>query len=196
LPRSAAETAQPATFADLRRHHSLYLSLLAVMTSFGTPQEQRRHNLREAEKLGDEFALASARGALASAEDYIGWHAEREGFRAAYRDFFAQWDILLCPISLTAAFPHIPIDIPNNDRPFFVNGEPVLYGLQLVYPAVATLSGQPATAFPVGFSQAGLPLGLQAIGPYLEDYTPIRFAALVAEELGIGGFRVPPGYGE
>jgi amidase len=37
-----------------------------------------------------------------------------------------------------------------------------------------------------------LPVGLQAIGPYLEDRTPIRFAALLARE--IGGFVKPEGY--
>ncbi|TMA67446.1 MAG: amidase, partial [Deltaproteobacteria bacterium] len=66
----------------------------------------------------------------------------------------------------------------------------VLYDLQLVYPGVATLAGQPATAFPLGLTRAGLPIGLQAIGPYLEDRTPIRFAGLVARE--IGGFTPPP----
>jgi amidase len=68
----------------------------------------------------------------------------------------------------------------------------VLEELGLLYPAVATLAGQPATAFPVGFTRGGLPIGLQAIGPYLEDRTPLRFAALVARELG--GFARPPGY--
>jgi amidase len=73
-----------------------------------------------------------------------------------------------------------------------VNGRPVLYELGLVYPAVSTVAGQPATAFPVGRTRGGLPIGLQAIGPYLEDRTPIRFAALVAGEWG--GFTRPPGY--
>ncbi|MGH7334245.1 MAG: hypothetical protein ACREKS_16180 [Candidatus Rokuibacteriota bacterium] len=67
-----------------------------------------------------------------------------------------------------------------------------LGGAHAVYPAVSTVAGQPATAFPVGRSRAGLPLGLQAIGPYLEDRTPIRFAALLAQE--IGGFRKPDAY--
>src|SRR2546426_11780590 len=62
----------------------------------------------------------------------------------------------------------------------------------LVYPSVSTLAGQPATAFPVGRSREGLPIGLQAIGPYLEDLTPIRFAALLAKE--IGGFLPPDGF--
>jgi amidase len=57
-----------------------------------------------------------------------------------------------------------------------------------------TVAGQPSTAFPVGLSRGGLPIGLQAVGPYLEDRTPIRFAALLARE--IGGFRKPSGYDE
>ncbi len=61
-----------------------------------------------------------------------------------------------------------------------------------VYPAVSTVAGQPATAFPVGRSREGLSIGLQAIGPYLEDRTLIRFAALLAPE--IGGFAKPDGY--
>ena len=73
-----------------------------------------------------------------------------------------------------------------------VNGRAVDYSHQIVYPAVATLCGQPATSFPVGLTGAGLPMGLQAIGPYLEDRTPMRFAALVGQEFG--GYRPPPGY--
>ena len=59
-------------------------------------------------------------------------------------------------------------------------------------PGLATLSGQPATAFPIGLTRGGLPIGLQAIGPYLEGHTPIRFADLVGREFG--GFQPPPGY--
>ena len=73
-----------------------------------------------------------------------------------------------------------------------IDGQLHPYGDQLVYPALATLSGQPATAFPVGLSSAGLPMGLQAIGPYLEDLTTIRFAALVEREFG--GFAPPPAF--
>jgi amidase len=75
---------------------------------------------------------------------------------------------------------------------FTIGGRAVPYMHGLVYPAVSTVAGQPATAFPVGRSREGLPVGLQAIGPYLEDRTPIRFAALLARE--IGGFAKPEGY--
>jgi len=56
----------------------------------------------------------------------------------------------------------------------------------------AIFTGQPATAFPAGLSPAGLPLGLQAIGPYLEDRTTLRFAQLLEREWH--AFEPPPGY--
>ena len=103
---------------------------------------------------------------------------------------------LLTPAFFTPAYPHW--DRPWPDTPESarrvrdVNGRPVLDELGLVYPSVATLAGQPATAFPVGSTRGGLPVGAQAIGPYLEDKTPIHFAALAARE--VGGFTRPPGY--
>ncbi|MFX8907117.1 amidase family protein [Acinetobacter baumannii] len=54
------------------------------------------------------------------------------------------------------------------------------------------MAGLPATALPAGLDDEGLPIGLQAIGPHLEDRTPIAFAGLLAE--AIGGFGQPPGY--
>jgi len=104
--------------------------------------------------------------------------------------------MLLTPAINVLAYPHIPRAWPADDSDLTltldVNGRRVPYLLGLAYPAVSTVAGQPATAFPVGRSRAGLPVGLQAIGPYLEDLTPIRFAALLAQE--IGGFRKPAGY--
>ncbi len=79
-----------------------------------------------------------------------------------------------------------------DERWFTIGGQQVPYLRLSVYPGLATLCGQPATAFPYGLTAEGLPVGLQVTGPYLEDYTPLRFAALVGEELG--GFQAPPGY--
>jgi amidase len=94
------------------------------------------------------------------------------------------------------AYSHIERAWPPDDSDltltFTVDGRAVPYLHGLVYPAVSTVAGQPATAFPVGRSREGLPIGLQAIGPYLEDLTPIRFAGLLARE--IGGFTRPAGY--
>jgi amidase len=52
--------------------------------------------------------------------------------------------------------------------------------------------GLPATAIPIDRSEAGLPIGVQIVGPYLEDRTTIAFAELMEREFG--GFVPPPGY--
>ena len=48
----------------------------------------------------------------------------------------------------------------------------------------------PSTAVPVGFTAGGLPVGMQIVGPYLEDRTSIFLASRLAEELG--GYVPPP----
>ena len=79
-----------------------------------------------------------------------------------YREFFTDWDVLLAPNNITVAFPHT--DEPWPKRRLDINGEVVFYGLQTAYPAVATLSGQPSTAFPTGLTKAGLPIGCRPWG--------------------------------
>ncbi len=44
----------------------------------------------------------------------------------------------------------------------------------------------------IALEPTGLPIGVQIVGPYLEDRTPIVFAALLEREFG--GFKPPPGF--
>jgi amidase len=144
----------------------------------------------------DDFAPADLRGLEGAPGDLVGWGAQREGYRQAWRAFFRDWDVLLAPAINLLAYPHVerawPRDERDIGRTLDVNGRNVPYGYGLVYPSLSTVAGQPATAFPLGISGEGLPIGLQVVGPYLEDLTPLRFAALLARE--IGGFRKPAGY--
>ncbi|HZO26391.1 MAG TPA: amidase [Chloroflexota bacterium] len=183
------EEAQPDGLGDLREHHDLYLSLLTAIVNQRRPEESRAlaAKMREA---GGMFAEAHACGVEATAQDYLVWHGRREAFRAMWRTFFREWDVLLAPIAVVPAPPHTTV--PTRDRVTDVNGRSVSFTAQLAFPALSVLTGQPATAFPVGLSADGLPVGLQGIGPYLEDRTTIRFAGLMGE--AVGGFRRPPGY--
>jgi amidase len=188
--------AQPEALGDHRQHFALYLTLLSTMTSARLPAEQRRATLDVLKTRDDEWSRASQRGLEGAAPDYLGWIAQREQYRASWRAFFRDWDVLLAPAFYTVAYPHwdkpTPATPESIRKTLDVNGKPESERLGLFYPAVATVAGQPATAFPLGQTRGGLPIGLQAVGPYLEDRTPIRFAALVARELG--GFTPPPRY--
>jgi len=187
---------QPDGLGDHREYHGFYRTLLSAVTGARVDADTRRQRVETFKHAGDDFSLAAARGLEGSAGDYILWNGRREQYRAAWRAFFREWDVLLAPAINVLAYPHIerawPADDSDLTLTFTVNGGSVPYLHGLCYPALSTVPGQPATAFPVGLSREGLPVGLQAIGPYLEDLTPIRFAALLARE--IGGFRRPSGY--
>ena len=188
--------AQPDGLGDFRGHHALYRSLLSAVTGARLDEETRKQRIAMWRKPDDEFSRAHLRGLEGTAGDYILWNGKREQYRAAWRGFFHHWDVLLAPAINVLAYPHIerawPMDDSDLSLTFQIGDRAVPYLDGLVYPAVSTVAGQPATAFPVGQSREGLPIGLQAIGPYLEDRTPIHFAALLARE--IGGFRQPEGY--
>ena len=59
---------------------------------------------------------------------------------------------------------------------------------------VAATMREPLHGLPITIKDAyevtGMPMGLQAVGPYLEDRTPLRFAQLV--EQALGGYVPPP----
>jgi amidase len=184
---------QPDAFGDLRGYFGTYVSILAAGSTVGRPREAYLAEAKTERRYATTFdALAWADGLEASAADYVLWYRSRDRYRAALRAFFREWDVLLAPANFVNAFSHT--DAPRHERWFDVNGRRVTrYGWQSFYASLANLSGHPATAFPVGQTRAGLPIGLQAIGPDLEDRTPIHFCALVAG--AFGGYRRPPGYG-
>ena len=190
------QVTQPESFGDHREHYALYLTLFAAVTSARLPADDRAARLSLLRTRDDEWSRAFQRGIQSGAPEYIVWMAQRERYRAAWRAFFRDWDVVLMPTFFTPAYPHWDKPWPNTPesmrKTIDVNGTPVLEELGLFWASVATVAGQPATAFPAGLTRGGLPIGLQAIGPYLEDRTPIRFAALMGAELG--GFTRPRGY--
>jgi amidase len=190
------ETVSPDGLGDFRRNYELYMLLRAVVHAARMTPYERQERLEIYRTRDDEWSRVLQRGMLATGAEFVGWIAERERVRAAWRAFFRDWDVLLTPAWLGPAFPHMdpfwPVTPETIARTIEIDGRRVLFELGLFYPSVSTVAGQPSTAFPVGRTSTGLPIGLQAVGPYLEDRTPIRFAALVGREWG--GFSPPPGY--
>ena len=88
----------------------------------------------------------------------------------------------------TTAFAHDQADI--HGRVLDVDGVTMPYDAQSMWSSVASLTGNPATAMPIGTDHGGLPIGMQIVGPFLEDRTTLAFAGLVEREFG--GFVAPP----
>lgn len=184
------EEATPEPVGDGFEHHVVLQMLLSAITRSVLSPAERTARAAMHRASGDLFGEARARGIEATVGEYIGLHTRREQYRAAWRAFFRDWDILLAPVVMVPAPLHTTE--PNEARTFSVGNQSVNFRTQVAYCGLATLSGLPATAFPLGLTSDGLPIGIQAIGPYLEDHTTISFAGLVAE--AYGGFQQPPGY--
>src|SRR5262249_45729096 len=116
---------------------------------------------------------------------------QRLGFRARWQKYFQGVDVFLSPVAFTSAFAHDHGE-PQSNRMIATPEGPRSYFDMVRWIAPATLTGCPATSAPVGRDGNGLPIGIQIMGPFWEDATPIIFAKLLGRE--IGGFTPPPGY--
>jgi amidase len=192
LRRAGATVAEavPDGYGDGRDYHRLFQRIIGAISGSRLTDDERQQRAADLRAGTDAFREDRAGGTLASAADYIRWHNDRQKYRVAWRAFFEQWDILLAPQVIVPAPPHSTI--PVDDRTVEVNGKTVSARTVMIHSALPILSGLPSTAFPAGLSRDGLPIGVQAIGPYLEDRTTMRFADLITRE--VGGYQRPPGY--
>ncbi|MGW6422463.1 amidase [Nocardia sp. NPDC055053] len=174
---------------DLTEAATLYTRLLFSSTVARFPVEAYEQlQTRAAALNADDPSLDAARlrGMVISHRDWIEANTRRELHRDGWRQLFAEFDAVVCPITPTPAFPH-----DHNpdllERRIDIDGVTYPYFDQLVWAGLATMPGLPATAIPAGRSPEGLPVGVQLIGPMLEDRTVLRLAELLERE--IGGFR-------
>ena len=164
-----------------------YFFLLGSIVFSLTPPENREEARTRLRTRPEHFV----RGALSSFADWQDENMQRLAYREMWEQFFQSIDVFLLPTTFTAAFPHDHTHPDQRMIPLPEGGTQPFWNL-LSYISPATLTGCPATTVPAGLSPSGLPVGLQIVGPYLEDATPISFARLLAQE--IGGFQPPKGY--
>jgi amidase len=141
---------------------------------------------------GDGVDATRARWAGSSTMRHRDWlllTEERARIRRAWARFFESTDVLLCPVSIAPAFPHVSggniytrtIDIDGAVRP---------YADLISWTSFIGFAYLPSTVVPVGLSPSGLPVGVQVVAPYLAD----RRALTVARAIGelTGGWQLPP----
>jgi len=138
----------------------------------------------------DDGPLArTARFATQRYRDWVFANEKREKLRALMGEFFSDVDALLMPVAMVPAIPHDHSE-PFPERVIQVNGASRPYTDLMAWMALATLTHLPATVVPIGLTASGLPVGIQVVGPYLEDSTTLAVGRLVEELLG--GFVPPP----
>ena len=100
---------------------------------------------------------------------------DRFSFVSEALAWFADYDLLLCPTMPVAA-----IEIGKNEADVVDGQKMPRYGWDaFVYPF--NMTGQPAASVPCGFTDQGLPVGLQIVGKRFDEPTVLRAAARFEE---------------
>jgi amidase len=186
------DRARPAI--DIGEAWRAYVRLLRAATSDRQSDADFEHNVQIARGLApddDRYYAWATRAAVLPHRDWLAANEARDRMRRAWARFFTTWDLLLCPVAGTAAFPHDQQG-ERHERTIVVNGRRVPVTDHLFWAGYSGASYLPSTAAPCGFTPAGLPVGVQIIGPQYGDLTCLAFARLLEREFQ--GFVPPAGY--
>ncbi len=107
--------------------------------------------------------------------------AQRARIFQVMAEFFTRYDALLCPATIVTPFPVEQRYVKHCEGVEFET-----YIDWLLIAAVATLAMCPAISIPCGFSQSGLPIGLQIIGPNRGEAQVLQVAKFAEEVFALG----------
>jgi amidase len=114
---------------------------------------------------------------------------EQARVRAIWAEWFSQFDVLLCPVMPMPAFVH-DTAVPFMERTTLINGQARAHMDCTAWTGLVGVAYLPSTVIPVGRTGTGLPVGMQVVGPYLEDRTSLQAAKQLAEVMG--EWQAPP----
>jgi amidase len=179
---------------DLAHSHAVYIRLLRAATSRRLTRqqfEQQRETVRRLDPADESYFARMLRANTLPHRDWLAANEERHRLRLKWAAFFRDHDLLLCPVTAGAAFPHDHAG-ERWERTILVNGKPVPVTDDLFWAGLCGLVYLPATAAPAGLTRQGLPVGVQIIGPQYGDRSCIALAGLL--EKAFRGFVPPPDY--
>jgi aspartyl-tRNA(Asn)/glutamyl-tRNA(Gln) amidotransferase subunit A len=175
-PEIAGIVAQAArVFAELGAHvrdvgNVLPDSLMIFRNHwFGGAARQANGLSKEQRLLLDPgFSYIAEQGSRIPLADYLDSVAQREMLGSKMIAFFRDWDLLLTPTMPIAAFAAGHDAPPQSSRRQWTDWTPFSYPFNL--------TRNPAISVPCGFTKAGLPVGLQIVGPVAGDQRVLRAA--------------------
>ena len=133
-----------------------------------------------------------------SYKKYLKVLTRRDSLISKMEEFLSNYDAWLCPVAITPAYKHMipkkwrgPLPIYNED--IVVDGESIEYlTANGAYTIIFNLTGNPVVVMPIGYTQTGIPIGVQVVGSRWQD---VRLLTVAEQLFNVGGnFKHPPGY--
>ena len=148
-----------------------------------------QHLVEWEDKMDPGLVACIRAGSGHSAETYLAMRARKLAYIERIHRFMADWDLLLTPSVSVAAFPVERLQPAHwPDHPW-----DWLSWSEFCHPF--NMSGLPAASVPCGFTEAGLPVGLQIVGKRAAD-SLVLCAAAAFERARPWAQRRPPAKGE
>jgi amidase len=138
---------------------------LAYLQRFGSLLEEHR------DKLKDDVIWNIEQGRKLTPEKIARAAALRTELFHRMRSFLEKYDFLLCPVN---QLPPYPIELEWPREIAGTKLENYLDWMKSSY--YITITSHPAVSVPAGFTPAGLPVGLQIVGRYCDDFGVLQLA--------------------
>ncbi len=171
--------------------YNTYHYLLKATSASSLQDDQIEEMKKRAKKQDGSHRTMQSLAWTAPHKYFLAANSKRMAARAVWQEYFRKHDVFLMPTAFVPAFLHDHSD-PWYERTILTSEGQRSYEDLRFWISFATLAGLPATIPPIGLTKERLPVGIQIIGPYLEDATPIDLAGKLANI--IGGYESPKGY--
>ena len=126
---------------------------------------------QHAEQMKETVLWNISEGRKLSGEDIANAQRWRTELFSRAVDFFGQYDYLVAPVTQVAAFSIEDQFVSEIEGTSFTS---YIDWMQSCY--LVTATGMPAISVPAGFTESGLPVGLQIIGGYRRDLDVLKLA--------------------
>jgi len=183
LGRRGARVREARPGFDPGEAYELFLALIAaVIGARLAPEFLADAEARSAANPGDRSADAILdRNYGMPHSRWLALNERRHQIRRVWQAFFADFDVLLCPPFGTPALPHDTTSV-QRERRVTVDGRTIPYNNLGFWAGIVGAYYLPATVAPLGLTRAGLPVGVQIVGPLHGDLQTLSFAKLLERE--------------
>jgi len=170
-------------FPDLSDARDIFLTLRArgFAQAYGELLDAHRERIKATVIWNIE------QGRMLREEDLTRVAREREASRTRVEAFFSRFAFLALPVSQVPPFDvdlEYPTEVEGVAMPTYLDWMASCW--------VITVTGHPAISVPCGFTEDGLPVGVQIVGRRGADLDVLRLAHAFERALG-AGLRRPPG---
>src|SRR5262249_28400717 len=159
------DKARPAL--DMDAAWRVYVQLLRAATSGRASADEFARTIEEGGHLKPEdrsYRAEMLRANTMAHRDWLAFTNRRHQMCRAWAEFFKDWDVLLCPVAASAAFPHDHAG-ERWERVITVNNGAQPTTTQMFWAGYSGAFYLPSTVAPTGLSPQGLPIGVQIVAP-------------------------------